>query len=139
MLSSGFLQEYINNTLRPIYARRYNILLTALSQSLPELGVRLVKADHQFSGGYFIWLRLPAGIKASSLAAKASKEENLLIGGGVMFQVEGDISNRESRHDLEQCVRLCFAYEEEENLKLGVERLANLVKGMVSARLKGLT
>lgn len=132
MLSSGFLQEYIHKTLRPTYARRYRIVLDAITDNLPQLGFKFVKADHEFLGGYFIWLKLPPGIKASHLAAKASELENLLIGGGTMFQVEGDTSNRESRHDLEQYVRLCFAYEEEMNLEQGVERLAKLVKGIDS-------
>ncbi|EEP82173.1 conserved hypothetical protein [Uncinocarpus reesii 1704] len=128
LLSSGFLQEYIDNTLRPIYARRHHTLLAAISDNLSKVGVQVVKDDREFSGGYFVWLALPPREKASRLAARAKAEENLLIGEGTMFQVEGDVSNHGARHDLEQYIRLCFAYEEEGNLAEGVQRLANLIR-----------
>ncbi|EAS32153.1 aminotransferase [Coccidioides immitis RS] len=128
LLSTSFLPDYIDNTLRPVYARRHRIMLTAIRDNLTEPGVRLVKESNKFSGGYFVWLELPAGIKASHLASKAQEEESLLIGAGTMFRVEGDTSNQESRHNLERYVRLCFAYEEEQNLTKGVERLASLIR-----------
>lgn len=112
-------------------------MLNAISDTLPQTGVKIAKANHDFSGGYFIWLKLPPGISALHLTAKASKDENLLIGSGGMFRVEGDMSYSDGRLELDQYVRLCFAYEEEGNLKQGVERLAKLVKEMISERSKG--
>ena len=67
-------------------------------------------------------------MKASHLAEKAKKEENLLISEGSIFGVEGDETlNSGCERDLEGFIRICFAWEEEHLLEEGVKRLARLI------------
>lgn len=80
------------------------------------------------SGGYFIWLTLPPSIRAATLAARCQSSENLIIGPGPLFAVQGD----ERAVDLAHGVRLCLSWENEEVLVEGVERMGLVLKRMLS-------
>ncbi|KAL1953496.1 hypothetical protein VTO42DRAFT_2749 [Malbranchea cinnamomea] len=129
LLKTHFLQSHIANTLLPAYARRHRILFSAAREHLLPLGVTFDDPQQNgVTGGFFLWLRLPSGLKASELARKAKDEENLLISEGSIFGVEGDETlNTGSERDLEGYVRICFAWEEEELLEAGVKRLAAVI------------
>ncbi|KAI5293582.1 hypothetical protein KEM52_005412 [Ascosphaera acerosa] len=102
----------------------------------------------QVMGGYFVWLRLPdeLGISARELALLAEREERLLITPGDACIVEqqeqqqqqqGDQRNAASvmtaappgapSQDLQRYIRLCFAYEDEDLLQAGTQRLSRLI------------
>ena len=129
LLATGFVQSHIADTLQPAYARRHRILSSAVREYLLPLSVTFDEADKAgVAGGYFLWLRLPPGMKASELARKAKEEENVLISEGSIFGVEGDETlNKGSERDLEGFIRICFAWEEESLLEEGVKRLARLI------------
>lgn len=74
-------------------------------------------------GGYFVWLTLPAPLKGQDVVRRAGEEENLIIPEGSIFGVRGD-----SRPDLDDKVRLCFAWEAEDMLVEGIRRLAKVVE-----------
>ena len=96
-------------------------------------------------GGYFIWLTLPPGLVASKIAQRAKDEMSLLIGEGPLFKVEGAATASGSfdtdscptngsstfvkgHDDLENYIRICFSYEDEDKLEEGVMRLAALIE-----------
>ena len=81
-------------------------------------------------GGYFIWFSLPAPLLADEVATRAQEEEGLIIGQGPLFGVYGD----ESRVNLEREVRVCFSWEDEEQLAEGIERLGRVIHGMLEER-----
>ncbi|KAK8043091.1 aminotransferase [Apiospora phragmitis] len=78
-------------------------------------------------GGYFVWFRLPGGLIADEVAKRCQAEENLAIGTGPLFAVQGDSDGPQFEHE----VRLCFAWEDEADLEDGVTRLGSVVGRML--------
>lgn len=96
----------------------------AIQQSLLPLGVSLPKPMADVAGGYFIWLELPKPLSSKLITEKAAEQEDLVVADGNAFRVQGD-----SHHDVSfECnIRLCFSYETEENVVLGIHRLARVI------------
>ncbi|KAI7265746.1 PLP-dependent transferase [Hortaea werneckii] len=128
LLTSGQLDKHIQNTLRPTYARRYNILINAITAHLLPLGFQLPQPDRDIVGGYFVWLKLPGRMTATALAS-ACKREGVVIAPGTIFEVPGD---RETA-GFDGHMRLCFAWEDERKLEEGVARVAGAVREMQGA------
>ncbi|KAI5289404.1 hypothetical protein KEM54_003930 [Ascosphaera aggregata] len=141
LLTSGWLLEHIEDTLRPAYQRRATKLIDGIRNHLVPIGVHFTlpwqhdnnPKEGQLMGGYFVWLRLPdeLQISAGQLADLAEKEENLLFTPGnacVVDQAsEGERLSKTPGQDAERYLRLCFAYEEENLLEVGPQRLAELI------------
>ncbi|RDW80836.1 hypothetical protein BP5796_05534 [Coleophoma crateriformis] len=127
LMKNGQLVKHIIEVLQPAYQRRWKIMMDALATHIFPLGLSVrtkeIQKTQQVFGGYFIWLDLPDGIDAEGLVSHALKSENLIVAAGPMFEVEGDASVK-----FAGSLRLCFAWEEEEDLKAGVERLGRAVK-----------
>ncbi|PGG97996.1 hypothetical protein GX51_07038 [Blastomyces parvus] len=158
LLASNALQTHIRTVLQPAYSKRYHTLSAAVRKHLFPLGVSLpndpantrstetdpnanttstrgISSQSGIAGGYFLWLRLPPGLRASKLAKKAQEEENLIIAGGNLFKVVqedykygDDDSGEKNPADFEGFIRLCFAWEEDGKFEEGVERLARLIR-----------
>jgi DNA-binding transcriptional MocR family regulator len=129
LLESGTLEQHISRVLQPAYARRYRIMMRAIEDVLVPLGVSIKPPDREVFGGYFLWLHLPEPLEADDLVARAQREENLIIGGGSLFGVYGDIRHNE----LKSKIRLCFAWEEEDAFREGIDRLGRVINRMVQA------
>ncbi|TID18037.1 PLP-dependent transferase [Venturia nashicola] len=131
LLSQGELQNHISKSLLPTYHRRYHLLMSAIHEHLVPLECTLpptarTLGGEGMAGGYFIWLRLPKGVSAKDLVQRAQTEENLVVAGGGLFEVPGDNKSEETSFD--NCIRLCFTFEEEDRLSEGVIRLGNVIK-----------
>ncbi|EEH50623.2 uncharacterized protein PADG_06702 [Paracoccidioides brasiliensis Pb18] len=136
LLSTNSLQTHIRNVLQPEYCSRYFTLTAAVRKHLVPLGVLLTNANGNgnanantsanansgtIAGGYFLWLRLPRGLRASDLAGKAQEEEDVVIAAGNLFNVAQEDGYRTDADevalggagDFESYVRFCFAWEEE--------------------------
>lgn len=72
-----------------------------------------------------MWLQLPKEVSAKELTTRAQGEENLVVAGGGLFEVPGDNQNVGTEFD--DCIRLCFTFEEEPRLLEGVERLGRVI------------
>lgn len=130
MLKGGDLEEHIEKSLKPTYQRRHALMMDAVRRVLIPLGAE-VKAsslagdkekEHVF-GGYFIWIHFPNGPEAKLVAGRCL-QENLAIGYGGQFEVQGD----EAAVNLDKDIRLCFAWEAEDDLVEGVERLGQIIE-----------
>ena len=102
--------------------------MTAIREHLIPQGVT-VAAPSKVAGGYFIWITLPAPLRAVDVVKRAQSEENLRLVPGDLFQVAGD-----SQADCDKfadCIRLCFAWAEPRHLTEGVRRLARVLEQMV--------
>jgi DNA-binding transcriptional MocR family regulator len=64
-------------------------------------------------GGYFFWVRLPESINAVEFR-KQAKRMNVDIRPGMLFSCADGLQN---------FMRLCFAYYEEEQIEQGILRL----------------
>jgi DNA-binding transcriptional MocR family regulator len=127
MFPTKVLQKHIADVLQPQYSLRYAQLLSAIKEHLVPLGVT-VPAPTAAAGGYFIWLTLPAPLRASDVVQRAQAEEKLRLAAGDLFQIPGDAkAGAFSDH-----LRLCFAWEEQPHLEEGVRRLARVLKRIVS-------
>jgi DNA-binding transcriptional MocR family regulator len=134
LLSQGNLQKHISHALLPTYHRRYKIILSTIHTYLLPLGCQLPPTTQTLSGekvagGYFIWLSLPHGISAKALAKRCKSEESLIVAEGGLFEVPGDNVAPVTKFD--DCVRLCFTFEEEKRLGEGVERLGLVLGRMI--------
>jgi DNA-binding transcriptional MocR family regulator len=104
------LQEAHLHRLRTTYQERLNALLSELERIK---GIRF----HRPSGGYFVWLELNPALDTQALLDKAAR-------AGVRFQPGVKFSSQQGLH---HCLRLCFAYYETPELRLGVQRLAGVM------------
>ncbi|DAA74082.1 TPA_exp: putative Aminotransferase [Trichophyton benhamiae CBS 112371] len=147
LLSSGFIQSYIPEVLCPAYSKRYHILRAAIEKHLHPLGITFTKPlapsppsgssdkimPSEISGGYFFWLRLPPGISANRVTRIAAEELNLRIAAGEGSKVTGegakpDYDYADADGPLDDFVRICLAYVDEDMLEEGVQRLAQAVE-----------
>ncbi|KAH8651415.1 aminotransferase [Xylariales sp. PMI_506] len=144
MLRSGYLKEYIDNTLVPTYRKRYYVMRKAIDEFLVPMGVKVdvnrpVDATTETAGGFFIYLRLPSDMPSAKIvAAIAFKEYQLRIAFGHMFTVTGDeqsVVRAEADYGFAKCVRLCWAWHEEAEIRTGIERLATAI-GDIRERVK---
>ncbi|KAF2849206.1 PLP-dependent transferase [Plenodomus tracheiphilus IPT5] len=129
ILESGELQRYVYDTLQPAYGSRYRRLVEAINTHLIPLGVRIPQADREIVGGYFIWMTLPSPLKGALLAQRAKEEENVVVAQGEIFQVPGDTEFPGTAFGND--VRVCFAWEDEDMLAEGIERLARVIGRML--------
>jgi DNA-binding transcriptional MocR family regulator len=106
--------------------------MSAINAHLVPLGFSAPASAQPIVGGFFIWLDLPAGLTSSVLADRAAEEEDVKIGSGTLFQVEGDCT--EGRQDFEDGIRLSFAWEEFGLLSEGVERLGKAAGRILNTR-----
>ena len=130
LLQDGSLEKHISVVLIPSYARRWRMMMDAIEGHLVPLGVSVSKVSLEGKdvfGGYFIWFELPEGMSAERVAVWAKEKENLIVAQGDMFEVYGD----EEAVKFERWVRVCFAWEEEESLVEGIERLGWVVRDVL--------
>ena len=103
-------------------------MLNAIRRHLVPLGATLPQENREVVGGYFVWLKLP--VNAVALAKRAKEVENLVVAEGELFEVPGDREVVKFPNE----IRLCFAWEDEERLAEGIERLASLMKLMLAEK-----
>jgi DNA-binding transcriptional MocR family regulator len=107
--------------------------MSSITTSLLPLGITIESASqNSMAGGFFTYLRLPSYLPpAKIVAAHALNEKKLRIAFGHMFCVTGDegsVRRAEAEGGFDRCVRLCWAWHEEVELREGIERLAETVK-----------
>jgi DNA-binding transcriptional MocR family regulator len=122
-LATGRLTSHVSSTLLPAYAHRRHLMWTAVQENLGPLGVRIVEDTEGRTGGYFLWVRLPGEADGTLVARICAEQEALDILPGKAFEVVGDAAV-----ELSSYLRLCFSWEDEDNLAEGVRRLARVIR-----------
>ncbi|KAF7117665.1 hypothetical protein CNMCM5793_006788 [Aspergillus hiratsukae] len=130
MLQDGSVTKHIREVLIPAYSRRHSTLISAIRERLCPLGVKIHAhaSDALHAGGFFVWIKLPHPLTACNVTERALQEENLIVGNGDLFVVPGD----QSSFYQDQCLRLCFAWEDEGDLSEGVRRLEKVLVRMLN-------
>ena len=108
-------------------------MISAIENHLLPLDVRLPQGDREIVGGYFIWITLPSPLTADDVAIEAQHEENLILAPGPLFGVYGDADVEGLKGEL----RLCFAWEDEELLYEGIQRLSKVIRSMQNEQMAG--
>ncbi|KAL8937936.1 MAG: hypothetical protein Q9211_003435 [Gyalolechia sp. 1 TL-2023] len=125
LMDQAWLGRHVRETLVPAYKKRRTLMMEAVERELGTLGGVV---DVGLAGGYFVWIRLPEGAKATDMARMAREEESLTVPPGPLFGVAWD----EYETDFERFVRLSFSYEDESNLVEGVERLGRVIRALLN-------
>lgn len=147
LMRAGELETHLAARARPALRRRHALAVRAVREELGLLGVTLCGGGEEEEedeeerggvfGGYFVWLTLPegAGLDAEEVAARAREEENLIIAPGRLFEVSGD----EAAARFPRNIRLCFSWEDEEDVVEGVRRLGRVLRRMCEGTGTGQT
>ncbi|KAI9163766.1 hypothetical protein HJFPF1_05392 [Paramyrothecium foliicola] len=133
LVESGALETFVDETVRPALQRRHRRMMEAIHEHIAPLGVKLrgsALAGAGVYGGYFVWFTPTQGLPSKLISDRALEEENMIIGYGNMFEVHGDEVSAKFNDE----IRLCFAWEAEDDLVDGVQRLGRLLKRMQENR-----
>lgn len=113
-LQLGLYEPYLDK-LRHVYGKRCVALCTALRHYLGD-----VVTFQDSTGGFFVWIELPAHIDAKALLPLAAMHD-VNFHPGVTFSNQRGFSN---------FIRLCFTMYEPAELTEGVRRLARVLKDL---------
>jgi 2-aminoadipate transaminase len=95
------------------YAHRAQVMMEAIKTFFPK-EVECVEPE----GGMFVWCRLPKKMKASQIFKKAVERGVAFVDGSVFYANGGG----------ENTMRLNFTNSNDESIRTGIERLANVIK-----------
>jgi DNA-binding transcriptional MocR family regulator len=115
MLASGGLERHVRR-LRRRYAECLEATLAGLQASFPA-GTRFSRP----AGGNSVWVRLPEGVDAELLQARAL-EADIAYTPGALFDLD---------EQAEDHIALCFADQTPEQIAEGLAALGALVKGAI--------
>ncbi|CZR63322.1 related to aminotransferase [Phialocephala subalpina] len=135
LLKTGELETHIQTVLCPAYKARYDLMITSIQTLLVPLGVEIGEVsfgEKAVFGGYFIWLEMPDNANIESITDLAKSQENLIVAPGHIFEVSTDSSVK-----FERSIRLCFAWEEEADLKESIVRLARVIRDVKDGKKGG--
>ncbi|MDX1663782.1 MAG: PLP-dependent aminotransferase family protein [Candidatus Promineifilaceae bacterium] len=108
----GFLDEHVR-TIRDVYRRRRDLMLSMLKQSFPPEAHWTRPA-----GGLFLWVTLPEAVDATDLLQKALAA-NVAFVPGSAFYPDGNQGS--------SSFRLNFSNATEEMIEVGIRRLGTVV------------
>jgi DNA-binding transcriptional MocR family regulator len=100
-------------TFRGVYKERRDAMLEALEEHLPDLRWNVP------NGGFYIWCSLPENLDSKAMLPRAVTELVAYTPGTAFFADGG------GRHN----IRLSFCYPTPENIKIGIRRLATVIRG----------
>jgi 2-aminoadipate transaminase len=100
------------NTFRGVYHERKDALLNALDEYLPEL------TWTNPNGGFYVWVTLPQLLNSKAMLPRAVKELVAYTPGTAFF----------ANGDGQQNIRLSFCYPTPAEIRVGVRRLATVVR-----------
>lgn len=114
----GELDRHLDRV-RRAHGARLDAMLEAIDACFPP-GVRVTRPE----GGMFVWVTLPEGAHASTIAEVAAGR-GLLVAEGRLFAADGD----GERH-----LRLSFVNEPAERIRRGIEQLGEIIAGHLDER-----
>ena len=100
-------------TFRGVYKERRDAMLEALEEHLPDLSWNVP------NGGFYIWCSLPENLDSKAMLPRAVTELVAYTPGTAFFADGGGRQN----------IRLSFCYPTPENIKIGIRRLATVIRG----------
>ncbi len=100
--------------IRETYRQRRDLLLAALSRSMPE-GVSWTRPE----GGMFVWVTLPEGMDGARLLARSLETEKVAFVPGQAFHADGSGANT---------LRLSFSCASPAMIEEGMARLGRLIR-----------
>jgi len=111
-IKNGYIEKHIPKIIE-MYKRKRDIMLSALDEYFPP-GCKWTKPK----GGMFLWVELPKHISTIEMLSDAINEKVAYVHGKA-FHVDGSGENT---------MRLNFTNPEDEMVREGIRRLANVIK-----------
>jgi len=111
-VTRGYLDEHVE-TIKAIYMRKRDKMLAAMEKYFPP-EAKWTKPD----GGMFIWATLPEYIDTKEMFPRAIENNVAYVNGAAFF---ADHSGRNT-------MRLNFTYATDEQIDIGIKRLADTIK-----------
>lgn len=135
MVRSGELARHIEGSCTPGLQRRHALMMRAVHEHLDRFGIEVMDSNvteggDEVYGGYFVWITFPEGPASQDIAKRAMDDENLIVSPGELFEVKGD----EKSVRFSKSIRLCFSWEEEDDIVEGVSRLGRVVESLWAER-----
>lgn len=117
----GYYPEH-HKMLCDIHRERRDAMIESVDKFFPE-GTKRTFPD----GGLFTWVELPGGINTSDLLKESTTnpDVNVAFVAGEGFFVEGKGMGS-------NCMRLSFGANSPDKIRIGIERLGNLIKSKLS-------
>jgi len=112
----GFVDQHVVG-LREVYKARRDAMLDALDETFPP-GVTWTHPE----GGLFLWVRLPEGLSADDVLARAVEAGVAYVPGAVFFANGGG----------ENTFRMSFATAQPETIGKGITILAGVIREMLA-------
>ena len=111
-IKGGYLDKHVER-IKELYKRKRDVMLEALKEYFPsEVKWTMPK------GGMFIWITLPKSIDTRLMFQKAIAKKVAYVVGEAFYPEGGDYNS----------MRLNFSYSEDELIKEGIERLAEVIQ-----------
>ena len=111
-IKGGYLDKHVEQ-IKELYKRKRDVMLEALKEYFPsEVKWTMPK------GGMFIWITLPKSIDTRLMFQKAIAKKVAYVVGEAFYPEGGDYNS----------MRLNFSYSEDELIKEGIERLAEVIQ-----------
>lgn len=117
LINSFFARNHLKEhivKLREEYKNKRDIMVKYLKEYIPQMEFTLPKS------GFFIWGKLPPSINTNRLFNLALEEEKVSFLPGSAFLIG-------EREDVQNCLRLSFAFCPKELIESGVKRLARAI------------
>jgi len=116
VLKDGFIDRHVP-TIRALYKHQCEVMLEALAKEMAGLDVQWNSPD----GGMFLWARLPEGVSAIELLPKAVDKGVAFVPGAAFYADEPD----------PRTLRLSFVTASEEQIRIGIQALADAIREAV--------
>lgn len=112
-MSRGLVEKHIEN-IKALYGRKQKIMLKALDEHFTMDEVHWTKPE----GGMFLWVTMPEYMSSRRMFKYAIKEKVAYVTGGAFFPNGGG----------DNCMRLNFTHATDENIDIGIEKLAGVIE-----------
>ena len=113
VLKDGFIERHVP-TIRALYKQQCEAMLAALDREMAGLGLTWNRP----AGGMFLWVQLPAGLKAIPLLDKAVKKGVAFVPGSAFYAQDAN----------ESTLRLSFVTATVDQINTGMAALAAAVR-----------
>ena len=113
VIKDGFLDRHVP-TIRSMYKAQRDVMLVALEREMAGLDVQWTRPV----GGMFLWVKLPAGMDAQALLAKAVERNMAFVPGAPFYADNAEINT----------LRLSYVTVSAEQINIGIKALADAIK-----------
>ncbi|MCD6461297.1 MAG: PLP-dependent aminotransferase family protein [Thermoplasmata archaeon] len=120
-ISGGYLDAHMRK-IKTLYGGKRNIMLKAMDEFMPD-GVEWTRPE----GGMFLWTTLPEGCNTVEMFPKAVENKVAYVVGKAFYAYEGG----------ERSMRINFSYPTDEQIMVGIERLAKVIEEEIKDKKAG--